>query len=50
MFKDKLTQGLSKIRPVVKLGAKQAAQGKSGLLAAAFAKNGRDAKATKKPR
>lgn len=51
MFKEKLAAGLAKIPPAVKLGAAQAAKGKPGVLAAAFAKNGRDSKAaTKKPR
>lgn len=50
MFKDKLTKGLSKIGPAVKHGAAQAEKGKPGLFAAAFAQNGRDNKAAKKPR
>ena len=50
MFKKKLTQGLSKIPLFVKLGAQQAAKGRPGPLAAAFAQNGRDSRAPKKPR
>lgn len=48
MFKEKVTEALSKCGPAVRHGAKQAAQGKSGILPAAFAKKGRDAKAEKK--
>jgi hypothetical protein len=50
MLRKKVVKGLSKLDPAVKLGAKQVAQGKPGLLAAAFATRGGNSKAPKKPR
>jgi len=48
MFKKALTKGLTKLDPAVKQGARQAAQGKPGLLTDVFTMKGRDTKATKK--
>lgn len=48
MFKDKLKKGVGNCNAAVKLGAKQAAQGKPGFLTDVFAMKGRDVQAAKK--
>lgn len=50
MLRKNVVKVLSKLDPAVRLGAKQAALKKSGLLPAAFAMRGANAKSLKKPR